>query len=69
MRDGQENMCILIIYGDSEVATENELLGQFDIVGIPKAPMEVPRLQAVPLTSPPLVSSHLSHCVTGEEGS
>jgi hypothetical protein len=32
VRNNQENLCVLILHGDSEVASENELLGQFDIM-------------------------------------
>ena len=46
------------------MASENELLGQFDIVGIPPQPAEVPRIQvtftvdnqAGPCTASPLYS-------------
>ncbi len=37
--------CILILYGDDPVASNNVLLGQFDIVNIPPAPKDVPRIE------------------------
>lgn len=37
--------CILIIYGDNPVASENLVLGQFDILNIPPAPKKVPRIE------------------------
>lgn len=37
--------CILILYGENPVASENLVLGQFDIVNIPPAPKKVPRIE------------------------
>lgn len=37
--------CILILYGDDPVASNNILLGQFDIINIPPAPKDVPRIE------------------------
>lgn len=45
VNDNQEQACILVLYGDSPVASENLLLGQFDIVNIPPAPKDVPRIE------------------------
>lgn len=45
VRNNQEDMCVLILHGDSEVASECELLGQFDIVGLPPQPEGSPRIQ------------------------
>lgn len=45
VRNNQENMCILILHGDSEAASECELLGQFDVVGIPPQAEGEPRIQ------------------------
>lgn len=33
------------MYGDDPVASNNMLLGQFDIVNIPPAPKDVPRIE------------------------
>ncbi|GLI64697.1 hypothetical protein VaNZ11_008052 [Volvox africanus] len=45
VHDNQEQACILILYGDDPVASNNTLLGQFDIVNIPPAPKDVPRIE------------------------
>ncbi len=34
-----------VLYGDDPVASNNTLLGQFDIVNIPPAPKDVPRIE------------------------
>lgn len=34
--DGQREMCVLIYAGDSPNASQNELLGQFDLTGLPQ---------------------------------
>ena len=34
--DGQREMCVLIYAGDSPKASQNELLGQFDLTGLPQ---------------------------------
>ena len=39
--------CILVLYGDDPVASNNILLGQFDIVNIPPAPKGVPRIEVM----------------------
>ncbi|GMH37205.1 hypothetical protein BSKO_05078 [Bryopsis sp. KO-2023] len=44
VHDDQEEACILILYGDEQKASENIVLGQFDIVNIPPAPKGVPRI-------------------------
>lgn len=36
---------ILVLYGDDPIASNNILLGQFDITGIPPAPKDVPRIE------------------------
>jgi len=45
VHDNQEVACILVLYGDDPVASNNTLLGQFDIVNIPPAPKDVPRIE------------------------
>mmetsp|Transcript_3015 Transcript_3015/g.5720 ORF Transcript_3015/g.5720 Transcript_3015/m.5720 type:complete len:141 (-) Transcript_3015:385-807(-) len=44
-RDNQKEMCILVLYGNSMKASENRLLGQFDMVNIPPAPKQVPAME------------------------
>ncbi|KAK3249207.1 hypothetical protein CYMTET_41356 [Cymbomonas tetramitiformis] len=43
--DNQHTCCILIIAGDSAKASANSLIGQFDLVGIPPAPHDVPQIE------------------------
>lgn len=45
VNDNQEQACILVLYGDNLIASKNLLLGQFDIVNIPPAPKDVPRIE------------------------
>ena len=45
LHDNQQNACILVLYGDDPVASKNMLLGQFDIVNIPPAPKDVPKIE------------------------
>jgi molecular chaperone DnaK (HSP70) len=42
---GVEQCCILVLAGDSDTASENTLLGQFDLVGIPPAPADGPQIE------------------------
>lgn len=44
VRNNQESMCVLILHGNSAVASECELLGQFDMVGIPPQTEGQPRM-------------------------
>lgn len=45
LHDNQEQASIHILYDDSPIATENHLLGQFDLIHIPAAPKEVPQIE------------------------
>ena len=45
LHDNQSSACILILYGDDPVASNNLLLGQFDVVNIPPAPKDVPQIE------------------------
>lgn len=47
VHDNQTEACILVLYGDDPVASNNMLLGQFDIINIPPAPKDVPRIEVV----------------------
>mmetsp|Transcript_15123 Transcript_15123/g.20870 ORF Transcript_15123/g.20870 Transcript_15123/m.20870 type:complete len:323 (-) Transcript_15123:174-1142(-) len=44
-RNNQREMCILVLYGDSTTASENKMLGQFDMINIPPAPKQVPAME------------------------
>ena len=43
--DNQGAVTIRVFQGEREMATDNKLLGQFDLVGIPTAPRGVPRIE------------------------
>jgi len=45
--DNQAEASILVLYGDDPVASKNAILGQFDIVRIPPAPRDVPRIEVI----------------------
>ena len=36
---------MLVLYGDDPIASNNLLLGQFDVINIPPAPKDVPRIE------------------------
>ena len=43
--DGQNAVTIRVSQGEREMAADNKLLGQFDLVGIPSAPRGVPQIE------------------------
>eukprot|EP00930_Biecheleria_cincta_P019889 TRINITY_DN1507_c0_g2_i1.p1 TRINITY_DN1507_c0_g2~~TRINITY_DN1507_c0_g2_i1.p1 ORF type:complete len:641 (-),score=137.61 TRINITY_DN1507_c0_g2_i1:198-2120(-) len=43
--DNQTQVAIKVFQGEREMAIDNHLLGQFDLVGIPSAPRGVPRIE------------------------
>ena len=43
--DGQGAVTIRVSQGEREMAADNKLLGQFDLVGIPPAPRGVPQIE------------------------
>ena len=43
--DGQNAVTIRVTQGEREMAADNKLLGQFDLVGIPPAPRGVPQIE------------------------
>ncbi|MEO1282372.1 MAG: molecular chaperone DnaK, partial [Pseudomonadota bacterium] len=43
--DGQNAVTIRVSQGEREMASDNKLLGQFDLVGIPPAPRGVPQVE------------------------
>jgi molecular chaperone DnaK len=43
--DNQSAVTIRVFQGEREMATDNKLLGQFDLVGIPAAPRGVPQVE------------------------
>jgi molecular chaperone DnaK len=45
--DNQNAVTIRVFQGEREMAADNKLLGQFDLVGIPPAPRGVPQIEVV----------------------
>ncbi len=45
--DGQQAVTIRVFQGEREMAADNTLLGQFDLVGIPPAPRGVPQIEVI----------------------
>ncbi len=43
--DGQSAVTIRVFQGEREMATDNKLLGQFDLIGIPTAPRGLPKIE------------------------
>ncbi len=43
--DGQNAVTIRVFQGEREMAADNKLLGQFDLVGLPPAPRGVPQIE------------------------
>ncbi|MEZ0226442.1 MAG: molecular chaperone DnaK, partial [Alphaproteobacteria bacterium] len=43
--DGQSAVTIRVFQGEREMAADNKILGQFDLVGIPTAPRGVPQIE------------------------
>jgi len=43
--DGQQAVTIRVFQGEREMAADNKLLGQFDLVGIPPAPRGMPQIE------------------------
>lgn len=43
--DNQTTVSIRVFQGEREMASDNKLLGQFDLAGIPPAPRGVPQIE------------------------
>ncbi len=43
--DGQTQVGVKVLQGEREMATDNKLLGEFELVGIPPAPRGVPQIE------------------------
>ena len=46
VHDGQTELCVLIYSGESNKASKNRLLGQFQLINLPPAPYGVPQIEA-----------------------
>jgi molecular chaperone DnaK len=45
--DNQTAVTIRVFQGEREIATQNKLLGQFDLMGIPPAPRGIPQIEVI----------------------
>jgi molecular chaperone DnaK len=43
--DGQQAVTIRVFQGEREMAADNKILGQFDLVGLPPAPRGIPQIE------------------------
>ncbi|GIL93840.1 hypothetical protein Vretimale_205 [Volvox reticuliferus] len=45
VHDNQTEICVLVLRGDAAVASRNNVIGQFDLKGIPPGPRGTPRIE------------------------
>jgi molecular chaperone DnaK len=66
--DGQQAVTIKCFQGEREMAADNKLLGQFDLVGIPSAPRGVPQIEVTfDIDANGIVSVSAKDKATGKE--
>jgi len=66
--DGQTAVTIKVYQGEREMAADNKLLGQFDLVGIPPAPRGVPQIEVTfDIDANGIVSVSAKDKATGKE--
>jgi molecular chaperone DnaK len=66
--DGQTAVTIRVFQGEREMAADNKLLGQFDLVGIPAAPRGVPQVEVTfDIDANGIVSVQAKDKATGKE--
>ena len=66
--DNQQAVTIRVFQGEREMAADNKLLGQFDLVGIPPAPRGVPQIEVTfDIDANGLVNVHAKDKGTGKE--
>ncbi|MFA7441556.1 MAG: molecular chaperone DnaK [Sphingomonadaceae bacterium] len=66
--DNQSAVTIRVFQGEREMAADNKLLGQFDLVGIPPAPRGVPQIEVTfDIDANGLVAVHAKDKGTGKE--
>jgi molecular chaperone DnaK len=66
--DNQTAVTIKVYQGEREIAAENKLLGQFDLVGIPPAPRGVPQIEVTfDIDANGIVSVSAKDKATGKE--
>ena len=66
--DGQTAVTIKVFQGEREMAADNKILGQFDLVGIPSAPRGVPQIEVTfDIDANGIVSVQAKDKATGKE--
>merc|ERR1719460_1957541 len=66
--DNQTQVGIKVLQGEREMAADNKMLGQFDLVGIPPAPRGVPQIEVTfDIDANGLCSVHAKDKATGKE--
>src|SRR4028118_2011942 len=66
--DNQGAVTIRVFQGEREMASDNKMLGQFDLVGIPPAPRGVPQIEvAFDIDANGIVNVHAKDKGTGKE--
>ncbi len=66
--DNQNAVTIRVFQGEREMAADNKILGQFDLVGIPPAPRGVPQIEvAFDIDANGIVNVHAKDKGTGRE--
>lgn len=66
--DNQTAVTIRVFQGEREMAADNKLLGQFDLVGIPSAPRGVPQIEVTfDIDANGIVQVHAKDKATGKE--
>ena len=66
--DGQTAVTIRVFQGEREMASDNKLLGQFDLVGIPPSPRGVPQIEVTfDIDANGIVSVSAKDKATGKE--
>jgi molecular chaperone DnaK len=66
--DNQSAVTIRVFQGEREMAQDNKILGQFDLVGIPPAPRGVPQIEVTfDIDANGIVSVHAKDKGTGKE--
>jgi molecular chaperone DnaK len=68
--DNQQAVTIRVFQGEREMAADNKLLGQFDLVGLPPAPRGVPQIEVTfDIDANGIVHVHAKDLGTGKEQS
>jgi len=67
-QDNQPAVTIRVFQGEREMAADNKLLGQFDLVGLPPAPRGTPQIEVIfDISSDGIVSVSAKDKATGKE--